>query len=287
MDQPPEPLASTSTPATWCTSSSIRWPSSRRLPERIFHVHVKDARVQLDGRNSILGVPPGLRRSAAGLELRVPRTRRRGMGSDRAGAQPHRLWRAPVDRMGGLAGWTVSGVPKRRYRWCADNDFDAVGQLRSTRPSETTNGRPGVHQDGCRGIGAESGEDVPHVGVGMLGYAFMGKAHSNAMKKIPYMVWPPPAVPDLVPPSAVATSSAVAEAAQTIRLRLATTTHWRRLGRGRSHARCSTTAAPTTFTRNPCIAAAEAGKHLLCEKPLGRVPPRSRRRCSTPRRQRA
>ena len=39
--------------------------------------------------------------------------------------------------------------------------------------------------------------DVPVVGVGMLGYAFMGKAHSNAYKKIPYMMYPPPAIPRL------------------------------------------------------------------------------------------
>ncbi|MDW8070250.1 MAG: hypothetical protein RMK79_02135 [Anaerolineae bacterium] len=40
--------------------------------------------------------------------------------------------------------------------------------------------------------------EIPHIGVGMLGYAFMGKAHSNAFKKIPYMMYPPPAIPDLV-----------------------------------------------------------------------------------------
>ena len=38
---------------------------------------------------------------------------------------------------------------------------------------------------------------VPEIGVGMLGYAFMGKAHSNAYKKLPYMMYPPPAIPKL------------------------------------------------------------------------------------------
>ena len=28
------------------------------------------------------------------------------------------------------------------------------------------------------------------IGVGMLGYAFMGKAHSNAYKTLAYMTWP-------------------------------------------------------------------------------------------------
>src|SRR4051794_41384660 len=32
----------------------------------------------------------------------------------------------------------------------------------------------------------------------MLGYAFMGKAHSNAFRKIQYMTWPPPLMPRLV-----------------------------------------------------------------------------------------
>src|SRR5439155_537574 len=36
------------------------------------------------------------------------------------------------------------------------------------------------------------------IGVGMLGYAFMGKAHSNAFRKVEYMAWPLPLVPRLV-----------------------------------------------------------------------------------------
>ena len=44
---------------------------------------------------------------------------------------------------------------------------------------------------------AKSLEDIPEVGVGMLGYSFMGKAHTNAYKKIPYLMYPPPAFPTL------------------------------------------------------------------------------------------
>ena len=32
----------------------------------------------------------------------------------------------------------------------------------------------------------------------MLGYAFMGKAHANAYRTIPYMTWPPPLLPRLL-----------------------------------------------------------------------------------------
>src|SRR5713101_9536169 len=42
-----------------------------------------------------------------------------------------------------------------------------------------------------------SGE-IKQIGVGMLGYAFMGKAHSNGYKKLSYMAWPPPLEPRLV-----------------------------------------------------------------------------------------
>ena len=43
----------------------------------------------------------------------------------------------------------------------------------------------------------QSGE-VPTLGIGMLGYAFMGKAHSNAFKTLDYIYTPPPAHPSLV-----------------------------------------------------------------------------------------
>ena len=43
-----------------------------------------------------------------------------------------------------------------------------------------------------------SSDGIREIGVGMLGYAFMGKAHSNAFRKIAYMTWPPPLRPRLV-----------------------------------------------------------------------------------------
>src|SRR5436309_211798 len=70
-------------------------------------------------------------------------------------------------------------------------------------------------------------EACGEVVVAMLGYAFMGKAHVNAFKKLPYIAYPPPAVPRLV---AIAgrDEEAVREAAQ--RYGFATYyTDWRRL----------------------------------------------------------
>src|SRR6202521_6320275 len=46
--------------------------------------------------------------------------------------------------------------------------------------------------------GPRATSKAPEIGVGMLGYAFMGKAHSNAYKKLPYMMYPPPAIPRLI-----------------------------------------------------------------------------------------
>lgn len=41
-------------------------------------------------------------------------------------------------------------------------------------------------------------DNIPEIGIGMIGQAFMGKAHSNAWKKMPYIFWPPPAIPRLI-----------------------------------------------------------------------------------------
>ena len=40
--------------------------------------------------------------------------------------------------------------------------------------------------------------EVPTIGVGMLGYGFMGRAHSSAFRTIRHMTWPPPLIPELV-----------------------------------------------------------------------------------------
>jgi len=122
------------------------------------------------------------------------------------------------------------------------------------------------------GIGVETGTgasgDVPSIGVGLLGYAFMGKAHANAYKTLPYMAWPPPLRPRLV---AIAgrNEAAVAEAAGRYGFER-WVTDWQDLV-GDPEIGLFDNSGPNNLHAEPTVAAAEAGKHVFCEKPLGRT----------------
>ena len=111
-------------------------------------------------------------------------------------------------------------------------------------------------------------DDVADIGVGLLGYAFMGKAHSNAYKTIPYMTWPPPLRPVLV---AIAgrNEQAVEEASRRYGFGEAVS-DWQALVSD-PRVQLFDNAGPNGLHATPTIAAAEAGKHVLCEKPLGRT----------------
>jgi predicted dehydrogenase len=111
-------------------------------------------------------------------------------------------------------------------------------------------------------------EDVPEIGVGMLGYAFMGKAHSNAFRKINYITWPPPLRPRLV---AIAGRDQEAVSAAADRYGYERwTTDWHDLVTD-ERIGLFDNGGPNALHAEPTIAAAEAGKHVVCEKPLGRT----------------
>jgi len=116
--------------------------------------------------------------------------------------------------------------------------------------------------------GARAAGDIPEIGVGMLGYAFMGKAHTNAYKKIPYIVYPPPAIPRLV---AICGRNEEAVAAAAHRYGYeAYYTDWHAMLED-ERIQLFDNGGPNDAHAGPCIMAAQAGKHILCEKPLART----------------
>jgi predicted dehydrogenase len=107
---------------------------------------------------------------------------------------------------------------------------------------------------------------VPSIGVGLLGYAFMGRAHANAYLTIPYMTRPP-LTPRLV---AVAGRSEEETAAAAERYGFtAHVTDWHDLLADDAIGLLDI-CAPNSVHTVASIAAAKSGRHVLCEKPLGR-----------------
>jgi len=104
----------------------------------------------------------------------------------------------------------------------------------------------------------------PALGVGMVGYAFMGAAHSQAWRTAPHVFDLPlrPAMTALCGRDAAALRSAAD------RLGWASTeTDWRALI-SRDDVHLVDVCTPGELHAEVAIAALEAGKHVLCEKPL-------------------
>src|SRR5713226_7126836 len=114
---------------------------------------------------------------------------------------------------------------------------------------------------------AKADKAAPEIGIGMLGYAFMGKAHTNAYKKIPYMIYPPPAVPRLI---AIAGRSEAATKEAAARYGYERYyTDWKEMLKN-DRIQLFDNGGPNDVHAEPSIAAAQAGMHVLCEKPLAR-----------------
>lgn len=107
--------------------------------------------------------------------------------------------------------------------------------------------------------------DVRRIGIGMLGYGFMGKVHSNAYLKIPYSFTSPAAYPELV---AICgrNEAEVADMAARLRYR-GYYTDWKQMVQDPA-IEILDNVTPDDRHRAPSIAAAQVGKHVICEKPL-------------------
>lgn len=116
--------------------------------------------------------------------------------------------------------------------------------------------------------GVQAEGEAPEIGFGMLGYAFMGKAHSNALKTLPYMMYPPVAIPKLVAISG-RNEAAVSEAAQRYGYQKYFT-DWRAMVED-EEVQVLDNGAPNNMHAKPAFLAAQLGKHILCEKPLART----------------
>lgn len=110
--------------------------------------------------------------------------------------------------------------------------------------------------------------NIPTLGIGMLGYAFMGKAHTNAYKTLDYIYTPPPAHARLV--ALGGRDQARVEAAARRYGYEKAVTDWRTLVND-PDIQVFDNGAPNDLHAEPCIAAVQAGKHVICEKPLGRT----------------
>ncbi|GGG21091.1 Gfo/Idh/MocA family protein [Paenibacillus abyssi] len=105
---------------------------------------------------------------------------------------------------------------------------------------------------------------MSNVRVGMVGYKFMGKAHSNAYRALPMFL------PDVPKPEMKAICGRDPAGLEQARAQFGwetAETDWRKLV-GRDDIDLIDINAPSDAHKEIAIAAAAAGKHLFCEKPL-------------------
>lgn len=105
------------------------------------------------------------------------------------------------------------------------------------------------------------------IGIGLLGYGMMGRAHSSAFRRLPQFFAPLPLEPQLVA-AAARSEEKLAELAG--RFGYATCyRNWEDL-LADERVEIFDNSGPNHLHAEPCIAAAKAGKHIICEKPLAR-----------------
>ena len=164
----PEPLRAP-VPRHGAVRAGVRRPDLPRARQGLAQAA---RRTSLDPR-----LAPELRRGGPRLGLRLAGARRRRLRGVLPGAEPDRLPGAAVDRVGGQREWTASRARRTRSRSCAAPISRPLRWPSTRRCRRRARELPA----GARRRRERAG-DMPEIGIGMLGYAFMGKAHSNGSK---------------------------------------------------------------------------------------------------------
>ncbi|MHB1336766.1 MAG: Gfo/Idh/MocA family protein [Candidatus Humimicrobiaceae bacterium] len=109
--------------------------------------------------------------------------------------------------------------------------------------------------------------EFPEVGVGIIGYGFMGKAHVNAYKKCSYMSWPPVAIAKLV---AVCGRPGREKEAMKAAYRFGFEGYYNdfRLMVKDTSINLIDNCTPDDIHFESTMAAIDSGKNVICEKPL-------------------
>jgi len=106
---------------------------------------------------------------------------------------------------------------------------------------------------------------IPHINIGVIGYGFMGKAHSIGYRKMPYIFWPPPALPRLLKLCGRSREKVAEEAKRYGYVGFCT--DWREVVEDKK-VDIVVNLTPHYMHKEICIEAAKNGKHIVCEKPL-------------------
>ena len=116
--------------------------------------------------------------------------------------------------------------------------------------------------------------DTPSIGIAVIGFGWMGQAHSRSYLRIPTLFPERPADPRLV----VCVDNVMdrgAEAVRSFGFERATTDPGAAIND--PEVDVVVVAAPNMLHEELCVAAAEAGKHVFCEKPVGGKPDQTAR----------
>jgi len=109
--------------------------------------------------------------------------------------------------------------------------------------------------------------NYPEVGVGIIGYGFMGKTHANAYKKCSYMSWPPAVIAKLI---AVCGKPELEKDTREAAFRFGFEGYYNdfELMVKDPEINLIDNCTPDDLHYEPVMAAIKAGKNIFCEKPL-------------------